>query len=1020
MHICRKWRRIVFAAQVDLHLRLFCTHGTPVRRTLDCWPVTLPIVVEYGGYSSLDPPAPGDENDIMAALKRSYRVISIRLTITISLLEKLSTLKRPFSRLEDLVLQSQSGVQLTLPSAFRWGRNIRLLRLTRIAIPAHFELLYSYRNLTDLKIHEIKDPWDCSLDTLTDALSRMVQLRSLSIDFIHSTKHWTITLPSRKRVIPTLTHLKFNGLTEYLECLVFGIDAPRLEHIEVDFFDITTLNLSKLKDFIDRIEMHNSHRRARILSFEHCISISLTQPGAPACLRLTLFCTEHLSLLTRFCTLFSVFLYDVENLRIDAMQSSNRQGEDYCRQWRAVICHFRRAKWVHVSGNQSTHIVRALQPPEKRYGYRTVLISLHKLYIQQPGPRNDHLREEIVSLMISRRLSGHPIEVEYDDRLGLLCYFSEFEVVGATGTPYAQYYRYSYNSGAVGLSSQQVPVTIEKLSDDVLMIIFRHYLDAIPQFWPALASVCQRWRQIVLTSPLGLNLRLHCTYGTPVSKALDCWPAFPIVVQYEGILNLDPPAPEDDDNIVAALRQSGRVSTIRLTITCSLLRKLSAITEPFFELEEMALMSQDDIPMTLPSTFRCGPRLRTLHSTKIVFPSFPQLLLPCQGLVDLQLHEIPSSGYFSPEEFASVLSEMTHLRTLSLHFLSRRNYLRLPPPPDDRVVLPALTCLKYRGTSRYLGSFVARIDAPRLGDIDITFFSQATMDASQLGQFIERIEVQTSLSQVDIQSFAHAISISFTNSNASTPLRLQISSKKLNRRLSCMAQICHQFSPFLFRINDLGINEIQSSSASGQDEVGGEQWLEIIRSFGGARDFRVANGVMKNLLRALGQDGRERTTLLPALRHLRIGNPMEMNNTLWDALLLFINARSVSGRPVEVTNVSRCPICFTFRKKTELERHMIYIHPFQIMCSYCEYSLTIPGKDHIFWNHLAIKHPQVAHKDPLLSTPLLAYPSALELESLRLRHSSLLRPNTVASSTTGTESHLRSREPDTGEVPGVG
>lgn len=218
-----------------------------------------------------------------------------------------------------------------------------------------------------------------------------------------------------------------------------------------------------------------------------------------------------------------------------------------------------------------------------------------------------------------------------------------------------------------------------------------------------------------------------------------------------------------------------------------------------------------------------------------------------------------------------------------------------------------------------------------------------------------------------------------------------------------MAQICHQFSPFLFRINDLGINEIQSSSASGQDEVGGEQWLEIIRSFGGARDFRVANGVMKNLLRALGQDGRERTTVLPALRHLSIGNPMEMNNPLWDALLLFINARSVSGRPVEVTNVSRCQICFTFRKKTELERHMIYIHPFQIMCSYCEYSLTIPGKDHIFWNHLAIKHPQVAHKDPLLSTPLLAYPNALELESLRLRHSSLLTPDIVASSTTGTE-----------------
>jgi len=299
--------------------------------------------------------------------------------------------------------------------------------------------------------------------------------------------------------------------------------------------------------------------------------------------------------------------------------------------------------------------------------------------------------------------------------------------------------------------------------------------------------VSHRWRQIVLTSPLGLNLRLHCTHGTPVLKVLDCWQALPILVQYGGVLNLDPPAPEDDDNIVAALRQSSRVSTINLTITCSLLPKLSAVTEPFSELEEMVVMSQYNMPMILPSTFRCGPRLRTFHSTNIAFPSCSYLLSACQDLVDLQLHEIPSSRYFSPEEFASVLSEMTHLRTLSLHFLSlppRRNFLRLPPPPGDRVVLPALTCLKYRGTSKYLDSFVARIDAPRLGDVDITFFSQPTMDASQLGQFIERIEMQTSLSQADVQTSAHDISISFTSSNGSTPLRLQISCKQLDWQMS--------------------------------------------------------------------------------------------------------------------------------------------------------------------------------------------------------------------------------------------
>ena len=200
------------------------------------------------------------------------------------------------------------------------------------------------------------------------------------------------------------------------------------------------------------------------------------------------------------------------------------------------------------------------------------------------------------------------------------------------------------------------------LSEDILLYIFRQYLDATPRFWPTrLAWVCQKWRQIILTSPLGLNLRLHCTYGTPVLKTLDFWPRLPIIVRYGGMPDLDPPALNDDDNIIAALKRVDRVSSISLTLTKSLLKKLSAISEPLSELEDLSLLSFDIVQPTLPSTFRWGPLLRTLHSTGIAFPSFPQLLLSSQGLVDIQLHEIPSSGYFSPEVFMNALPGVTNL-----------------------------------------------------------------------------------------------------------------------------------------------------------------------------------------------------------------------------------------------------------------------------------------------------------------------------------------------------------------------
>ena len=540
------------------------------------------------------------------------------------------------------------------------------------------------------------------------------------------------------------------------------------------------------------------------------------------------------------------------------------------------------------------------------------------------------------------------------------------------------------------------------LYDDILLNIFRHCLDVSAQYWPTLGFVCRRWRQVVLTSPLGLNLRLYFTYGTPVLKALDCWQVLPIVVQYGGFPTLDPPAPEDDDNIIAALMQSGRVGSISLTFTSSLLERISAISEPFSELEELKLLSHDNIQATLPNTFRWGPRLRTLHSTRITFPSFPPLLSPCHDLVDLQLHEIPSTGYFSPEVFANALSGMSHLRNLSLHFLSfppRRNFLSSPSQPEERVVLPALTYLKYRGTSKYLDSFVARIDAPHLVEINIALFSQPTMDTSQLGRFIGRVEMQTSVIQADVNSSAHAISISFTNSEPSTLFQLQISCKQSDWQLHCMARVCSQFFPFLFRVQNLSIKTTQSSSE--QDDVNGEQWLELVRSFDGTRVLDVTNQLTTDILRALCRADGGHTTVLPALRHLRVENPLGiLNESAWDALLIFTKSRSVSGRSVQVNvPLSQCHICHaSFRQQKGVDLHLVDMHGYRVMCSYCaDFECTLGYNDQ-FREHLERDHPILTRHDALLPNPFLI---PLQLERLVNRHCSLRAPDNVALSTTG-------------------
>ena len=287
MHTCRKWRHIVFSSRGALRLLLFCTHGTPVRKNLDCWPA-LPIVVQYGGFPALGPPTtPEDEDNIMAALKQSDRVISISLTITTSLLEKLFTIEGAFLQLQNLVLLSRDGVPLAMPRAFRWGHHLRRLHSTGIAFPSLLQPLYSSSssNIIDLRLHDAFLPWEFSPVILKDVLSEMTRLRSLSLHF-GSTTDYHFPLPPYGEcvVLRVLTRLTYRGSMAYLEGIVSIIDAPSLEDIEITS-DNPFLTLPKFKKFIDWIEMR-THCGAHILSPETTISLSFTQPGAPTRLKL--------------------------------------------------------------------------------------------------------------------------------------------------------------------------------------------------------------------------------------------------------------------------------------------------------------------------------------------------------------------------------------------------------------------------------------------------------------------------------------------------------------------------------------------------------------------------------------------------------------------------------------------------------------------------------------------------------------------------------------------------------------
>jgi hypothetical protein len=130
-----------------------------------------------------------------------------------------------------------------------------------------------------------------------------------------------------------------------------------------------------------------------------------------------------------------------------------------------------------------------------------------------------------------------------------------------------------------------------------------------------------------------------------------------------------------------------------------------------------------------------APRLRS------PFPGLPKLLLTATHLVYLSLYNTPRSGYIPPDVMATSLSALTSLESLHLQFRHPRPRLALEsrrPRPLIRSILPSLTKIRSKGASEYLEEILARIDAPRLNALHITFFNQIIFDTPQLFQFISR------------------------------------------------------------------------------------------------------------------------------------------------------------------------------------------------------------------------------------------------------------------------------------------
>ena len=426
--------------------------------------------------------------------------------------------------------------------------------------------------------------------------------------------------------------------------------------------------------------------------------------------------------------------------------------------------------------------------------------------------------------------------------------------------------------------------------------------------WVTLAHVCRRWRSVVFQSPLRLNLQLVCTPQTRARGPQDIRPPLPLII-YDHRLIISGET-TGVDNINAALEHNDRVCKIELiNLTCPELEcftNSAAMQKPFPELTDLLLrMYGDTSRPILPDSFLGGtaPRLRSLYLDNVPCLGLPKLLLSTTHLVKLDLYCIPRPGYIPPEAMATGLSALTSLEFLRLRFRYPRPRPALEsrrPPPLTRSILPSLTEIRFKGPSEYLEEILARIDAPRLNDLYITFFNQIIFYTPQLFQLISRRPTLTAPKKGHITLRSEDISIRFSSETSDYGvLNLQILCTASEWQLSSLEQVCTSSLPPVSTLEDLYIVEELYLPPHWQDDVESTLWLDVLRSFVAVKNLYLSDEFVPSVARALQElVGGRMTDVLSTLENIFLEGFQPTSGPLHEGIEKFVSARRLTGHPV--------------------------------------------------------------------------------------------------------------------------
>ena len=372
----------------------------------------------------------------------------------------------------------------------------------------------------------------------------------------------------------------------------------------------------------------------------------------------------------------------------------------------------------------------------------------------------------------------------------------------------------------------------------------------------------------MLSSPLRLDLYIDCSDSSPVRELLDIWPPFPIQVTSFHL----------GDNIIAALEHRDRISKICLSLRSLRYEKLAAvIQEPLPALTSLELAWEvgpgDESMPALPATFLGGsaPRLESLTLKGVPFPTLPQLLLSCNDLSELTLHDISYLGYISPEAMVTGLSALTKLTCLYIGFGAAflPDQIIQHPPLLTRTtaVLPTLKEFLFEGFSEYLEDLLAQIDLPQLEVISVMFLRQHVSDIRQV---ISHSRTIGSFNRARILFDHFSVVIQLHQPDGTDPIKfvelgIQEDEAWPAWQVSSITQIGTQLSYLLSSITELDIH----SDPDCEVLMDNTEWLELFHLFSAVQTLRLSGDIQSHVISSLQElTGESIAEALPKLLNL--------------------------------------------------------------------------------------------------------------------------------------------------------